>query len=126
VLSGEYQDADQVMAAERSVMNTSHQEAGSWLIEYWALPQPFSEVCAHHHDPLAERDSPVLRVIKTACRLANSAGYAPVRYTQRPQYTDVLRSALPDIPVESFPSEEAMQSEVESRLQSFDSRARRG
>lgn len=125
MLSGEYQDADQVMAAERAVMNTSHQEAGAWLIEYWALPQPFSEACAHHHDPLREDDSPILRVVKTACRLASAAGYAPVRYTRRLQYEDVLRSELPHIPVESFACEKAMQAEVESRLNSFDSSAGR-
>jgi HD-like signal output (HDOD) protein len=120
-LSGEFEDADEVMAAERAVLNTTHQEAGAWLIEYWALPRAFSDFCAHHHDPLGPDDAPILRVVKTACRLANAAGYSAVRYTQRRPYADVLESTLADIPVESWPTEEAMQEEVELRLRIFDS-----
>jgi putative nucleotidyltransferase with HDIG domain len=121
VLAGEYTDADQVMAAERSVMNASHEEAGAWLIEYWALPTAFSEICAHHHDPVQESDSHILQVVKTACRLADATGYAPVRYAPRPRYADVLQSTVPHVPAKSFPSEPEIQDEVEARLVAFDS-----
>ena len=124
-LAGEFEDADEVMAAERAVLNTTHQESGAWLIEYWALPRTFSEFCAHHHDPLGPDDSPILGVVKTACRLANAAGYAAVRYTQRRRYADVLQLTLPHIPAERLPTEEATQAEVELRLRIFDSSAGR-
>src|SRR5205085_682417 len=89
VLAGEYFGPAHLIEAERKVMNASHGEAGAWLIEYWALPQAFSEICAHHHDPVRETDSPVLQTVKTACLLADATGYAPARYGLRTPYTDV-------------------------------------
>lgn len=121
VLAGEYATAEEVMGAERSVMNASHEEAGAWLIEYWALPPMFSEICGHHHDDLQDSDTPPLKAVKTACRLADATGYAPVRYTPRPRYEEVLQSTLPHMAAKSLPSEKAIRDEVEAKLVAFDS-----
>jgi putative nucleotidyltransferase with HDIG domain len=119
VLAGEYDEAEQVIAAERAVMNASHAEAGAWLIEYWALPAALSETCSRHHDPVQESDSPVLKVVKAACRLADATGYSAVQFTSTAVYSAVLEAAAPDAPLESFPSEEALRAEVELRLRAF-------
>jgi putative nucleotidyltransferase with HDIG domain len=119
VLAGEYEDSDQAIAAERSVMNASHAEAGAWLIEYWALPVALSETCSQHHDQAHESDSPALKVVKTACRLADATGFAAVRCTAETSYSAALQAAAPDTPLTSFPAEDEMRAEVEARLQAF-------
>jgi len=119
VLAGEYADASGAITAERAVMNSSHGEAGAWLIEYWALPAAFSEICERHHDPVDEHDSPLLQTVKTACQLADATGYAAVRYTTRPDYEEILLAAAPRHPA-SFPDEDTIRDEVENRLRAFD------
>ena len=119
VLAREYADASDAIAAERAVMNSSHGEAGAWLIEYWALPAALLETCARHHDPVEDHDSPLLQTVKTACQLADATGYTPVRYTKRPEYEEVLLSAAPRHPA-SFPDEATIRAEVEARLRAFD------
>lgn len=120
VLAREYNNAEELIAAEREVMNASHGEAGAWLIEYWALPHAFAHICAHHHDRPQENESPTLRVIKTACRLADATGYSAVRYTMTPDYASVLSDAAPHIAADLFLREDALRARVESRLKIFD------
>ena len=119
VLAGEYEDAEGAIAAERNVMNSSHGEAGAWLIEYWALPVALAETCSRHHDALSEGDSPALKTIKTACRLADAAGYSAVRCASKAGYAAVLQQAAPTEALESFPEERDMREEVELRLKTF-------
>ena len=120
VLAAEYEDAADLIAAERRTMNASHGEAGAWLIEYWALPVAFSEISANHHDPMRESDSPLLKTIKLASRLADAAGYSPVRFRSRLSYDEVLRAEVPNIHPSRFPDEVSLRLDIESRLRAFD------
>jgi len=122
VLDRDYADAEAVMDAERLVMNSAHTEAGAWLMEYWVLPAVFGETCAHHHDELAESDSPLLRCIKTACRLASSMGYTPVRYRSVGTCDEVLEAAVPSRMWASLPKAIDILEAVEGRLRVFDRR----
>jgi putative nucleotidyltransferase with HDIG domain len=119
VFAAEYEDVDQVIAEERRVMNASHGEAGAWLIEYWTLPVGLRDTCAQHHDELQETDSPILQVIKIACRLADATGYSAVRFTSQADYQETLQSVAPHVAKHALPSEEAVRTEVESRLSVF-------
>jgi HD-like signal output (HDOD) protein len=119
VLAEEYEDVEQAIAAERTVMNASHGEAGAWLVEYWALPTTLSETCSNHHDPLQHGDSPLLSVVKTACRLADAAGYSAVRYRSSTSYEEVVQAAAPHVPPRALPSEKTVRTKVETRLKAF-------
>jgi HD-like signal output (HDOD) protein len=119
LLSAQYSDAAAVMAAEREAMNSSHTEAGAWLMEYWSLPLTFGETCAHHHDEFSPDDSALLRCVKIACRLANAMGFTQFRYTQQPAYNEILESLALHVAA-SMPAEETVRTQVETRLQAFD------
>jgi len=120
VLGAEYSDNREVLAAEVAAVNTDHGTAGSWLIEYWVLPELFGQVCAHHHDAPHPSDSPVLQTIQAACRLADAVGFGAVRYKSAPNYAETVRSLPSFMPRGSFPEEEELRAKVESRLKIFD------
>jgi len=119
ILSGQYADAAETKAAEQAVLDSSHDEAGARLMEYWSLPFEFSEACAHHHDEIAEGDSELLRCVKTACPLANATEYVAVRYTSGARFDEILQAA-PGAVAASLPTETELRVEVEARLQVFD------
>ena len=120
VLGGEYANAAEVIAAERAIIKFSHEDAGAWLMEYWTLPETFAETCQHHHDEITEADSPMLRAVKFACRLANTMGYTAPKYKGRLTFNAVLDANLPQNTPTPFPTEAAMRSDIEARLQAFD------
>ena len=120
VLAREYTCPGEVLCAEREALNSDHQSAGAWLIEYWALPQLFAETCEHHHAPVAEHDSPLLKVIKVACLLAEAAGFSVVRYTSPVSYQDVIQSLPEFLNLDAIPSEEELVAKVNKRLHVFE------
>ena len=120
VLRGEYSTVEEELISERAALNVDHAAAGSWLVQYWDLPESFGEICEHHHEPLQENDSEPLQVVKTACRLADAAGFSAVRYKSPARYEDVLVSLPERIALESFPREDDLRDIVEARLKDFD------
>lgn len=44
-------DGASVLEAERSIMGTTHQELGAYLLGLWGLPDPLVEAVAYHHTP---------------------------------------------------------------------------
>jgi len=119
VIKGEYQDAEEMLEAERAAVNVDHGMAGAWLVKNWAFPVEFAEMCARHHEPFGHGDSPLLKVVKISCRLADALGYAAVRCHASATYSDVVES-LPKHLNREFPLEGELRMNVERRLQSLE------
>jgi HD-like signal output (HDOD) protein len=116
----DYNNPAEFLMAERHALNSDHQEAGAWLIEYWVLPKSFAEICEHHHAPLQESDSPLLKTIKVACPLADAAGFSVARYKAMNSYEEILQSLPAQIPRRGLPTEKDLRAKVEAKLSVFD------
>lgn len=120
LLAAEYGSVEEVLAAERDILNVDHGAAGSWLVQYWSLPAAFGEICEHHHEPLRRGDSEILQIIKTACRLADVTGFSAVLYTSPSRYEDVLLSLPANISLDSLPREDELRATVDARIRDLD------
>jgi HD-like signal output (HDOD) protein len=120
VLAASFKTVEQVLRAERAVLHVDHGLAGAWLVKTWALPQPFIEICEHHHEPVGPEDPELLRVVKTACRVADALGFAAVEYSNSLSYDDFISSLPPHIHRDVFPSGTELRDIVEARLRSFE------
>ena len=119
VISGEYKDMDEILEAERAAVNVDHGLAGAWLVKKWEFPVEFAETCARHHEPCGPSDSPLMKVVKISCRLADALGYAAVRCHSPATYADIVES-LPTHLNREFPMEAELRMNVERRLKSFE------
>lgn len=119
VLSAAYENTDAVLAAERAAVNVDHGTAGAWLVKTWSFPREFSEICERHHAPLQNKESDVLRLMKVACRTADTLGYAAVACARIPPFSELL-TALPADTRLRFPQEETLRRNVEARLAAFE------
>ncbi len=120
VLTREYTESADVLAAERLAVNVDHGLAGAWLVKTWSFPAPFLEVCEHHHDPLQTSDSALLQLVKIACRMADTLGYAAVRCKAMPSYDDRLLEVPAQLKRDQFPTEDQLLSHIEMRLSVFE------
>jgi putative nucleotidyltransferase with HDIG domain len=120
LLGGEHANLREVLFAERAAIKVDHELAGAWLIKHWALPQSFLDICEHHHDSLQESDSPLLQVVKTACRMADSLGYAAVVCQSTASYADLVAGLPNRVRKDVFPGAEEFRQQVAERLASFE------
>jgi HD-like signal output (HDOD) protein len=119
VLSGSFEDMEQVLSAERALLRVDHGLAGAWLVKNWSFPTTFIQTCEHHHEPLDANDPELLQVVKVSCRIADASGFSPVHYSDFPGYDEVIQSLPPHIPRDAFPSAADLCADVEARLKSF-------
>ncbi|MBZ5580540.1 MAG: HDOD domain-containing protein [Acidobacteriia bacterium] len=123
VVEGHYTDQAAILSAERAALHVDHGSAGAWLVNNWAYPQSFADVCAHHHDPLHPKDSVVLRLVKVACRMADALDYLAVPYQEVASYSTVIAQLPPGIRGERFPAEDELRENVKARLAVFELQA---
>ena len=64
----------EMLHGERKVFGMDHCQAGGHLVTGWRLPEPFTEIVLHHHDPLAHTEDGS-EVIRLSCRLASALGF---------------------------------------------------
>lgn len=90
-------DDASILAAEKSLFDLNHCEAGTWLCSRWSLPAAFEEVVAKHHTHVPS-DSSLLSLVVIAARAAESAGYNLGRSESPIQadLSDVVALALSD------------------------------
>jgi HD-like signal output (HDOD) protein len=119
VMSRTYDTVDQVLDAERALLNVDHGRAGAWLVKNWAFPATFAECCEHHHDPFNAQDPELLKMVKAGCRIADALGFSAVKYTGSFSYDDVIWSLPPDIHRESFPSATELKESIDAKLAIF-------
>jgi len=119
VLKTAFDSVDQVLEAERQVLHVDHGRAGGWLVGNWSFPESFKRVCEQHHDPCSAGDPELLLLIKAVCRMADSLGYAAVKYTAPVSYDEVLASLPPVFRLERFPREADLKADIESKVKIF-------
>lgn len=120
VLTAQYRDPAEVLMAERVAINVDHGIAGAWLVKTWAFPSEFAEICEHHHDSIRPNDTPVLRVVKAACLIADTLGYTAVRYRNPPGYQELVATTLSQPGQQQYPSEDELRASVDGRLVAFE------
>jgi hypothetical protein len=65
-----------VLSAERSLFGKDHCETGKQLIREWNLPAQFAATIAGHHEPpLREGAWDLEELVKSSCRIADTAGF---------------------------------------------------
>ncbi len=91
----------EMLRREREVFGIDHCQAGSRLVLAWHLPDEFSAITLHHHEP-QRRDGAASELIRLSCRLADALGYAssphgPLygRNAVTAEYPENVRAHLP-------------------------------
>jgi putative nucleotidyltransferase with HDIG domain len=79
-----------VLNQERELFGIDHCQAGRWLVEAWKLPRSFADVTAHHHAESKNGESDVLGLVRHACRLADTLGFAAARSLDARSYQELL------------------------------------
>ena len=120
VLNREYQSTKEVLQAEREALNVDHGRAGAWLVENWALPETFAEVCEYHHDSPQADDSALLQLVKVACRVADAIGFPAVKSQEQIGYKDATSALARTAGRKAVPPEEELRSDVSVRLAVFE------
>jgi HD-like signal output (HDOD) protein len=93
---------------EIQIFGISHTAAGEYLLHTWELPQALSDCCRHHHDD-AEPDGEEVRIIRTACIIADALGYPELVVKER------VRSVSAEIWVEAHATD-SLRDDVEAMI----------
>jgi hypothetical protein len=89
-------------------------------VKNWAYPEAFAEICNRHHEPFSQRDPELLRLVKTACRIADALGFSAATYTKVCSYQDILSGLPAALRSRTLPSEKDMSAKVEARLKALE------
>ena len=108
-------DPAEAMAVERKLVQVDHVSAGSWLVKAWDFPDDLYDVCLRHHEPAADADSELLRLVKPGCRMAAALGFAALTYRNASSYAQIAET----LPYSGIPAEDEMRNLVAAGLQTF-------
>ena len=87
---------------ERELCGIDNCEAGRSLVTAWNLPEAFLEIAACHHNPQA-RGSGAASLVPPSCALADSLGFAIIRYRSSRSYDEIL-AEFPESTRARFPA----------------------
>jgi putative nucleotidyltransferase with HDIG domain len=109
-----------ILQVERELCGIDHCQAGRSLVTSWNLPEAFLEVTACHHDQKALL--PVTAsLIAPSCALADSLGFATIRYRLPRSYAEILAD-FPEPARKRFPNDaEELASEIASEIKVIES-----
>jgi len=68
---------------ERQAFGISHTVAGEFLAEEWGLPLVLSDCCRCHHDESDLAEEEEVRIVRTACIIADALGYPELSLQKR-------------------------------------------
>jgi hypothetical protein len=109
------------MVVEHEELGVNHTEAGRYLAERWGLPEELRTVAGRHHDPSEGAEVDLLRVVRVACRLADSLGYD----VTRPLVPVSAHSVLKELPFAArqrfLKTSEQLCALIEKQILEFDS-----
>lgn len=120
LMSGDFVDIEQALAAERALLQVEHGRAGAWLVRNWCYPPMFEICCDRHHEPLDSGDPELVKLVKMSCRLADAIEFPVYRYSNAPGYDDVIGSLPPEFSPKMFPPRGELKASVEAKLSLFE------
>ncbi len=89
VLEAEVSGGNDLLRIERDLCGIDHCEAGSQLIEAWALPPLYMEIVSGHHNVQAGSHD-IVSLVSSCCRVSDSCGFAEANYRSLPDYAEVF------------------------------------
>jgi putative nucleotidyltransferase with HDIG domain len=101
---------------EREIFSIDHTEAGRYLATRWALPGEFCIIAGRHHDACDGSELSLLRIIHTACSLADVLGYHVVPPSRTLAVSDVLADLPPAAQQRFTLSAQELRARVEQRM----------
>ena len=111
-----------ILAGERGLFGWDHGETGRRLISEWKLPSEFSSIVAEHHCAREQEAAwGVAELVKTSCRMADSAGFPAFPGCETTPYPALLEE-LPERERAHFcPDLETLATEVASGIHAIES-----
>jgi HD-like signal output (HDOD) protein len=104
-----------LVETERNLFDLDHCEAGRWLVERMFLPEEICRCVVHHHDLEIPDGWDLVRLVRTADRLAEALGFGIVPGAPRPEPDAVLEEA-PGASRRAQLDPEQLAGEVERRI----------
>jgi putative nucleotidyltransferase with HDIG domain len=89
------EDQPAALRRERECFGVDHCEAGRRLSQEWNLPGEFADLVSRHHSKQGSRQFDMLTLIRCACMMATSVGFAAVHLYTPPTYEELV-SELPE------------------------------
>lgn len=75
---------------ERSLFDLDHCQAGQWIVSRMFLPEEICRCVIHHHDTNIPGDWDLVRLIRTADRLADALGFSILPVPHLPPVEEIL------------------------------------
>jgi putative nucleotidyltransferase with HDIG domain len=116
LLTSVYDDAAQILRAERRLFDVDHCQAGLWLTRSWNFPEEFWGITANHHGGRLGREQGIVGLTGAACLLADALGFYCVQYHRATTMEDVVC----ELPASDELDEEQLRERIRERLQSVD------
>ncbi len=109
---------------ERSLFGIDRFAAGEWLAREWNLPSELCVIAGRFPERTERNELDLFRVVRTACRLANSIGFCVLQNPHGPSYREILDELPPHVAA-SFPSEaENLWIQLEEEIATLDQDSR--
>ncbi|MCX7605345.1 MAG: HDOD domain-containing protein [Bryobacteraceae bacterium] len=104
-----------LLETERNLFDLDHCEAGRWLVGRMFLPEEICRCVVHHHDAALPDEWELVRLVRTADRLADALGYGIVPGAPQPDPASVLEE-VPGASQRARLDPEQLGREVERRI----------
>ena len=113
---------DSILEGERQLFGWDHCETGLRLISEWKLPSDFSAIVSEHHCAKGpEATWGMAELVKTSCRMADSAGFPAFPGCETTPYAELLE----ELPAREqrlfFPDLETLSAEVANSIHAIES-----
>lgn len=79
---------------ERSLFDLDHCQAGQWIVSRMFLPEEICRCVVHHHDSQIPGDWDLVRLVRTADRLADALGFSILSVPHMPPAEEILEEIL--------------------------------
>jgi putative nucleotidyltransferase with HDIG domain len=116
LLADTYENAAQLLDAERDRFEMDHCQAGLWLTRSWGFPEEFQSIAARHHDGRFTPDQGIVALAGVSCVLADTLGFSCMNYQQAATIEETMAALPGKTPFDM----EAIRARILERVQSVD------
>ena len=116
LLNGSYENAVQLLEAERRVFEMDHCQAGLWLTRSWGFPEEFQTTTALHHNSRFVQGLGITALTGVSCLLADALGFSCMNYDRPVAIEDTVVSIPGHTPFDV----EALRERILERVQAVD------